>query len=109
MTSRWARSVAALLRMLRALLLPVPWLLLALAGVDGNPLLVAILAGAAILGAAFLLSWAAELIQMDVSQALALALLALIAVLPEYAVDAVFANRPGAIRSWRSRAMPSPT
>jgi cation:H+ antiporter len=95
MTTRWARSVAGLLPILGALLLPVPWISLVLAGVHGNPLLVAILAGAAILGAAFLLSWGAELIQMDVSQALALALLALIAVLPEYAVDAVFAYQAG--------------
>ena len=45
----------------------------------------------AIVGAAFVLSWAAEAFEKDVSQALALALLALIAVLPEYAVDMVFA------------------
>lgn len=78
-----------------ALLLPVPWMALRLAGFAGDPLLVSLLAGLAILGAAFLLSWAAELLQIDVSQALALALLALIAVLPEYAVDAVFAFQAG--------------
>jgi cation:H+ antiporter len=59
----------------------------------GAPAFVALLSGAAILGAAFLLSWAAEAFQLDVSQALALALLSLIAVLPEYAVDVVFAWR----------------
>jgi cation:H+ antiporter len=47
--------------------------------------------GVAIIGAAFLLSWAAEALQVDVSQGLALGLLALIAVLPEYIVDATFA------------------
>lgn len=51
----------------------------------------AFLLGLAIVGAAFLLSWAAEVIQLDVSQGLALALLALIAILPEYIVDATFA------------------
>ncbi len=51
----------------------------------------ALLFGMAIVGAAFLLSWAAEVVQMDVSQGLALALLALIAILPEYVVDASFA------------------
>ena len=51
----------------------------------------ALLFGAAIVGAAFLLSWAAEVVQLDVSQGLALALLALIAILPEYVVDASFA------------------
>jgi cation:H+ antiporter len=76
-------------------MLPLPWIALTLQGFHGSPVLVTALAGIAILGAAFGLSWAAELVQMDVSQALALALLALIAVLPEYAVDAVFALEAG--------------
>ena len=58
-----------------------------------SDILVAALTGLAILSAAFMLSWAAEVFQLDVSQALALALLSLIAVLPEYAVDVVFAWR----------------
>jgi cation:H+ antiporter len=78
-----------------AVLLCTPWLILSQGHAVSSPLLIAVLAGTAILGAAFLLSWAAELMQMDVSQALALALLALIAVLPEYAVDAVFAYQAG--------------
>jgi cation:H+ antiporter len=56
-----------------------------------SPIVTSVMTGSAIVGAAFILSWAAEVFQLDVSQALALALLALIAVLPEYAVDAVFA------------------
>jgi cation:H+ antiporter len=88
-------SVARLLPVVAALVLPLPWLALSLQGPHGGPLLVAVLAGVAILGAAFVLSWAAELVQLEVSQALALALLALIAVLPEYAVDAVFAFEAG--------------
>ncbi|MGH2691550.1 MAG: sodium:calcium antiporter [Actinomycetota bacterium] len=51
--------------------------------------------GVAILGAAFLLSWAAEVAQLDISQTLAIAVLAFIAVLPEYAVDLVLAFRAG--------------
>ncbi len=47
--------------------------------------------GAAILAGAFLLTWAAEVAEMDISQGLALAFLALVAVLPEYAVDLYFA------------------
>ena len=78
-----------------AFLLTAPWLVLNLQGAHPEPLTAAALSGMAILGAAFLLSWAAEVFQMDVSQALALALLALIAVLPEYAVDAVFAYQAG--------------
>ena len=51
--------------------------------------------GLAIFGAAFILSWAAELAQMEIPQALALAFLALIAVVPEYAVDIYFAWTAG--------------
>jgi hypothetical protein len=42
----------------------------------------AISSGAGIFGAAFLLSWAAETGQVDIPEALALAFLALVAVLP---------------------------
>jgi cation:H+ antiporter len=51
--------------------------------------------GLAIVGAAFLLSWAAEAAQVDIPAGLAIAILALIAVLPEYAVDFVFAWKGG--------------
>ena len=95
MSTRAEKSAPSLLPLVGALLLPLPWIALAPQGFHGSPLLVATLSGTAILGAAFLLSWAAELIQMDISQAFALALLALIAVLPEYAVDAVFAFQAG--------------
>ena len=47
--------------------------------------------GLAILSAAFLLTWISEAAERDVSRGLALALIALIAVLPEYAVDLYFA------------------
>jgi cation:H+ antiporter len=55
----------------------------------------AALFGLAIVGAAFILSWAAEVAQLDISAGLAIAVLALIAVLPEYAVDFVFAWQGG--------------
>ena len=55
----------------------------------------ALSSGLAIFGAAFMLSWSAELAQKDIPQALAIALLALIAVLPEYAVDMYFAWMAG--------------
>ena len=57
----------------------------------------ALVYGAAIVGAAFVLSWAAEAAQVDISAGLALALLALLAVLPEYAVDFVFTYQAGEI------------
>jgi cation:H+ antiporter len=55
----------------------------------------AVLFGLAIVGSAFLLSWAAEVAQLDISAGLAIAVLAFIAVLPEYAVDLVFARKGG--------------
>lgn len=60
----------------------------------GHPL-EAFVYGLAIVGAAFMLSWAAEVAQLDISAGLAIAVLALIAVLPEYAVDFVFASKGG--------------
>ncbi len=69
-----------------------------LAGVDlvhPAPAVQALIYGLAVIGAAFLLSWAAEVAQLDVSASLAIGLLALIAVLPEYAVGFVFAWKGG--------------
>ena len=59
------------------------------------PPMLALIYGLAIVGAAFLLSWAAEVAQLDISAGLAIAVLAFIAVLPEYAVDMVFAWKGG--------------
>src|SRR5438552_178618 len=63
--------------------------------VDAPDLLLALAYGTAVVGAAFLLSWAAEVAQLDISAGLAIAVLAFIAVLPEYAVDIVFAWKAG--------------
>lgn len=54
------------------------------------PPIYAVLSGMAIFGASFLLTWACEAAQKDVPQAVAVAVVALIAVLPEYAVDMYF-------------------
>jgi cation:H+ antiporter len=55
----------------------------------------ALVFGMAVVGAAFMLSWAAELAALEISAGLAISGLALVAVLPEYAVDFVFAWRGG--------------
>ncbi|MGH8875558.1 MAG: sodium/calcium exchanger protein, partial [Acidimicrobiia bacterium] len=81
--------------MLLALLVALPGVVLRFARPELPHPAEAIIFGLAIVGAAFLLSWAAEAAQLDVSAGLALALLALIAVLPEYAVDLVFAWKGG--------------
>lgn len=88
-------SRASLAPLYVSALLPIPWIVLWAQGAHPDPLVASLVSGLAILGAAFILSWAAELLQLEVSQALALGLLALIAVLPEYAVDAVFAYQAG--------------
>lgn len=54
-----------------------------------------LLPGIAIFASAYLLSWAAEVAEVDIPPALALGLLSLVAVAPEYAVDIYFAWRGG--------------
>ncbi|GIF63996.1 sodium/calcium exchanger family protein [Asanoa ishikariensis] len=78
-----------------AVLLAVPGVVIRVAGLHPSPPVAAVVYGLAIVGAAFLLAWAAEAAQVDISAGLAVALLALIAVLPEYAVDFVFTARGG--------------
>jgi cation:H+ antiporter len=73
----------------------VPGVLLHLGGVHPEPVTAAVTFGLAVVGAAFMLAWAAEAVQVDISAGLALALLALVAVLPEYAVDFVFTWKAG--------------
>lgn len=68
----------------------LPGLTAALLGVHLSPQAAALTSGTAILGASFLLLWACDVAQHDIPQALALAVVALIAVLPEYAVDMYF-------------------
>ena len=47
--------------------------------------------GLAIIGSAFLLSWASEVAEIDIPKALAISVLAIVAVLPEYAIDVYLA------------------
>lgn len=78
-----------------AVLATLPGIWIRLAHPDLSHVTEAVLFGLAIVGAAFMLSWAAEVAQLDVSAGLAIAGLAFIAVLPEYAVDMVFAWKAG--------------
>ncbi|HOW26993.1 MAG TPA: sodium:calcium antiporter [Elusimicrobiota bacterium] len=72
------------------------WLIVRLFHIEiHNVMMEAFLPGLAIFGAAYVLSWGAELLQLDLPQTFALLLLALIAVLPEYAVDMYFAWMAG--------------
>lgn len=76
-------------------LFALPGVVMSLSGLSVSPPVDALLYGLAIVAAAFLLSWAAEAAQVDISAGLAIALLALVAVLPEYAVDFVFTLQGG--------------
>ena len=89
--------MANLIWLISAVLVPLAWLVpLALGqGESMAPPLIAALAGLAVVGAAFQLSWGCELAEQDVPPAFALVILALIAVLPEYAVDLHFAWEAG--------------
>jgi cation:H+ antiporter len=79
-----------------ACLAAVPGFYARLGHVDfSSPLVGAFVAGLAITSAAFLLLWACDAAQADISQALALAAVALISVLPEYAVDMYFTWQAG--------------
>jgi len=75
----------------------IPGVAIRVSGAAGHvpPLGRAGIYGLAIIGASLLLTWAAEVAQLDVSPAVAIAGLALVAVLPEYVVGAVFAWRGG--------------
>jgi cation:H+ antiporter len=75
--------------------LALPGIGLRLSGMSLNPVLETALSGLTIVAAAFLLSWCSEAAQVDVSQGLALAVIAFVAVLPEYAVDVTFAWKAG--------------
>src|SRR3954468_4764722 len=84
-----------LLAMGMAVCLTLPGITLRVAGLHPTAWIAAIAYGLAVVRSAFVLAWAAEALQLDISQGLALAVLALIAVLPEYAVDFVFTWKAG--------------
>jgi len=86
----------------------VPGVALRLLDVHLPDPVLALIFGVAIVGAAFLLSWAAEAAQVDISAGLAIGVLALIAVLPEYAIDLVFAVKGGNSFERFGRGCPSP-
>jgi len=90
-------------------LLCLQWIFIHFFGGHPAAHLQALSSGVAIFGAAFMLSWSAELAQKDIPQALAIALLALIAVLPEYAVDMYFAWSAGKDPQYTSYAMANMT
>ncbi|MEP7336430.1 MAG: sodium:calcium antiporter [Acidobacteriota bacterium] len=97
-----------------AAVIPMPWMFLQLSGqghhlLQTHPGVVSLIAGVAIVGAAFVLSWGAELSERDIPRSLALIALALISVLPEYAVDLHFAWEAGKDPAYKAYAVANMT
>src|SRR5581483_509977 len=81
---------------LLALLAAAPAALVHFGVVHGVPVpLATLFYGVAIVGASFAMAWGAEAAEHDIPRALALSVVALLAVFPEYAVDIIFAFKAG--------------
>ena len=80
---------------LLALAAALPGVVLRVTGNHITPILDVFLFGVAIVGAGFLLSWSAEAAEEKVAQGVALAGLALVTVLPEFAVDIYYTFQAG--------------
>jgi cation:H+ antiporter len=78
-----------------AILSAVPAMLVRFAGLNVPVELATLLYGLAIVGASFAMAWGAEAAEHDIPRALALTVVALLAVFPEYAVDFIFAFKAG--------------
>jgi len=72
-----------------------PAVVVRVVGLHPDPVAALLVFGAAVVASSFLLAWGAEAAQIDVSGGLAIAVLALVAVLPEYAVDLYYAYASG--------------
>src|SRR5262245_41730531 len=94
-----------------ASMVPLPWIFLELTGRGHHldPAVVSILSGIAIVGAAFVLSWCCELSERDIPRSLALIALALISVLPEYAIGLHYAWTEGKTGSHEGLAIANMT
>ncbi|MDQ3013612.1 MAG: sodium:calcium antiporter [Acidobacteriota bacterium] len=99
------------LPLLFSISISLPWLLLVITGQAHslNPAMISLVSGVAIIGAAFLLGWGAELSERDIPRSLALIVLALISVLPEYAIGLHYAWTEGLTRSNQGLAIANMT
>lgn len=86
----WSLGAIALI-----LVIPIPALLTRFGLITPPVEIGTLLFGLSVVAAAFAMSWAAEAAERDIPRALSLIVVALLAVLPEYAVDIVFAWKAG--------------
>jgi cation:H+ antiporter len=87
--------VATLVAVALALVSAVPAMLVRFGGLGVPVEMATLFYGLAIVGASFAMAWGAEAAEHDIPRALALSVVALLAVFPEYAVDIVFAFKAG--------------
>ncbi|WP_348613145.1 sodium:calcium antiporter [Halobaculum rarum] len=92
-----SRLRSPLVALFGGLALTLPWILSWATGraAGFSTLGTVAVSGVAVLGASFLLAWGAETAEKDVPRAFAIAVLAVLAVAPEYAVDALYAWQAG--------------
>jgi len=92
-----SRLRSPLVALFGGLALTLPWIVSWVTGRAANfsTLGTVAVSGVAVLGASFLLAWGAETAEKDVPRAFAIAVLAVLAVAPEYAVDALYAWQAG--------------
>ena len=90
-------------------LVAAPWIAAHGIPLGLEPEVEAALSGLAIVSGAFVLSWATELAERDIPQALAILFLAFVSVLPEYAVDLHFAWTAGKDLSYAPYAVANMT
>ena len=87
--------MTTLIAIVLAVLSAVPAMLVRFGGLAVPIEVATLFYGLAIVGASFAMAWGAEAAEHDIPRALALSVVALLAVFPEYAVDIVFAFKAG--------------
>ena len=87
--------MGTLLAVALAVLAALPAILIHFGAVSAPVQVATLFFGMAIVGASFCMAWGAEASEHDIPRALALTVVALLAVFPEYAVDIVFAFKAG--------------
>ena len=88
----WLRLITPFLL---CVLLAIPGLMIATHTLVLNPVAAALATGTAIVSAAFMLGWVGEAAELDLAGGLAVGLLAVVTILPEYVVSVYFAFAAG--------------
>lgn len=111
LTPPYAGNPRALALLFLAVAATLPGLVMTLAGFHPPtaPMLGLAVYGMCVVAAAFVLTWAAEVAEGEIGSGLAVVFLALVTVLPEYAVDATLAWKAGYIVEYQHKALANMT